>query len=286
MATLRELKKHLASIKMTGQLAGAMKTVSAAKFSRINRLLTDFAEYSNACDEIRERFGTLLNEVYPVKNAEAPKCIIVLGANRGLCGGYNIELYDFISEMLDEIKSSHLVVSGKHAIGFFSENGIKPAKEFIMHDVPSFDECRPMLEYVLELYNGGEISSVEIVYHQFENMLTRIPMRSVLLPLKSGLPDRSEVKSVSDDTIYVPDRITVLRSAAESCVSSDFFGKVIEAGAGYQAATLIAMRSAYDNAEESAASLETDISRQRQSEVTSNVIETAGGNIKREPENH
>ena len=74
----------------------------------------------------------------------------------------------------------------------------------------------------------------------------------------------------------------MLRAAAEASVRTEFISRVLEAGAGHQAATLTTMRSACDNAEETAAVLTADISHKRQSEVTSSVIETSGGNVRRE----
>jgi F-type H+-transporting ATPase subunit gamma len=82
----------------------------------------------------------------------------------------------------------------------------------------------------------------------------------------------------------VPDRDTVLKASADACVSADFYARVLEAAAGAQAATLVAMRTASDNADKNAAALEADISHRRQSEVTSGVIETAGGNAAKRPE--
>ena len=125
------------------------------------------------------------------------------------------------------------------------------------------------------LLRDGEISSVTVLWQRFVNMLTQVPDRFGLLPMKSsgGGTDAS-------DALFLPDRDTVLREAAQACVGADFYARVLEAGAGSQAATLVTMRSAYDNAEVTTAELTADISRLRQSEVTSSVIETSGGNLR------
>ncbi|MBQ3177490.1 MAG: F0F1 ATP synthase subunit gamma [Clostridia bacterium] len=273
MASLLELKKHLHSIRTTGQLAGAMKTVSAAKLSRLNGALQNFSGYQSLCTAMKERFGHDLSDMYPCRNPDAPRCFVVLGANRGLCGGYNMELYSHAESVLREASGSYLlIVTGRHAVNHFREAGYSIYKEHILPETLHYEDCMPLLGELLELYGSGTVSSVELLYQRFVNMLTQTPDTHRLLPLAAAGTD-----GAAPETLYVPDRETVLRSAAATCVNADFYTHILEAGAGNQAATLIAMRSAFDNAEASAATLESAISRQRQSEVTSSVIETAGG---------
>lgn len=103
-------------------------------------------------------------------------------------------------------------------------------------------------------------------------MLTRRPTAKKVLPMAGG--QGREHAAV----LLLPDRESVLKNAAVNCVDAVMYSAILSAAAGAQAATLVAMRSAYDNALESAAALETEISRKRQSEVTNSVLETASGN--------
>lgn len=275
MASLRELKKHLGSVKMTGQLAGAMKTVSAAKFSRIGSVLQRYAPYADACRSVMAQFGSALSEAYPCADSDAPICFVVLGSNRGLCGGYNAELLRFADACLAECERPYrLIVTGKTAIAHFRDAGAEIEQSFLLPDTAQYADCLPLVDCIRTLYTGGKISSVEIIGQKFVNMLTQTPTRTRLLPLTA-----EEDRCVQDDLLYVPDRDTFLRAAAETCLSSALYSHVLDACAGAQASTLMAMRSAYDNAEQSAAALETIISRKRQSEVTASVIETSGGSF-------
>jgi len=275
MASLQALKKHLNSIRMTGQLAGAMKTVSAVKLSRMNQTLQQFSAYDAICRQVMDTFGPALAEMFPCKNPGAPVCYVILGANRGLCGGYNIDLYNFIDLFLAKAPADRMLIAvGKHAISHLQDAGISPDKTFIFPDTVGHEECAVFMEEVLSLYREGKVSGVVILYQKFVNMLTQKPEAHVLLPL----PGQG---SVSSDTepFFVPDRETVLQNAASACVNADFYTRILESCAGYQASSLIAMRSAYDNAEASSAVLESAISRRRQSDVTASVIETSGGNM-------
>lgn len=273
MPSLRELKKHLKSIQMTGQLAGAMKTVSAAKFSRINAALDEYTRYEAVCRAMTEKFGFSLSAAYPCQNPDAPRCYVILGSNRGLCGGYNAELLNFCDGVLAKANREYtLIVSGKTAISHYHDRHMPIHREFVLPDAAAYEDCIPLLDCIMDLYRNGEVSSVTILYQKFVNMLTQKPTAYPLLPLAGAY-----TKTSREDILYVPDRETVLRSAARTCVNSAVYTHILEAGAGAQAATLMAMRSAYDNAEQSSAELESAISRKRQSEVTSSVIETSGG---------
>ena len=104
-------------------------------------------------------------------------------------------------------------------------------------------------------------------------MLHQTPRTRTLLPLcTDGVADRIET------TLFIPDEKTVLHAAALTCLGANAYATVLESAAGAQAATLMAMRTAYDNAAESKAELETAIGRRRQSDVTADVIETASEN--------
>ena len=284
MASLRELRKHLASVEMTGQMAGAMKTAAAVKFSRISAVMETFSVYAAACARLRDRFGDELGTVLPAENPAAPPCYVILGANRGLCGGYNIELYEYADSLLRDAGDFRLIVTGRHAAAHFRDRGTEPDAVFTLPDSPEPADAEPVLEAALTLYREGQVSSVVLVWQRFVNTLNQLPSSFVLLPVNTVREhsEAGETDFLRHPPLYVPDRTTVLHAAAEACVRTDFISRVLEAGAGHQAATLITMRSACDNAEETAAALTADISHKRQSEVTSSVIETSGGNARRE----
>lgn len=284
MASLRELRKHLASVEMTGQMAGAMKTAAAVKFSRISAVMETYSVYAAACARLRALFGSELGGAFPPADPDAPPCYVILGANRGLCGGYNIELYEYADRLLREAGDCRLIVVGRHAAAHYQERGAEPEAVFALPDSPAPADAEPVLEAALALWRGGRTSSVILVWQQFVNTLTQVPSSHVLLPLSAAAEPGGAEKAVygKQPPLFVPDRSTVLRAAAEACVRTDFLSRVLEASAGHQAATLTTMRSACDNAEETAAALTADISHKRQSEVTSSVIETSGGNARRE----
>lgn len=270
MAGLRELKSRLSSIETVGQLSGAMRTVSAAKYSQVGNVRSKFLAYGQACGALMETFGPELSEAIPQGNPDAPRCYVVIAGNRGLCGGYNVELMAYASALLGQEQGAYrLVTLGKKAESGMLEAGFQVEKAYCISDVPDFSECSSMFADLRQAYTAGEISSVCVIYQRFVNMLSQEPCTRQILPMgtDSGGSQR--------EILFLPDRQTLLREAALSCVDSALFSLVLEAAAGAQAATLVAMRSAYDNAQESILALETQISRKRQSDITASVIETS-----------
>ena len=98
MAALRELRKRLKSVRATGQLAGAMRTVAAAKFSRANAARTAGEPYAALCRELVALAGAPAPEEPAAGAAAGPRCAVVLSSNRGLCGGFNTELLTMFFE--------------------------------------------------------------------------------------------------------------------------------------------------------------------------------------------
>lgn len=252
-----------------------MKTVSSAKFSRVNAVYAAYAKYAAACDDIISSFGEALADALPCTSPDAPELVVVIASNRGLCGGFNSTLLAYADECFEEYKHSgreyRVVACGKIAAAYFAEHGVKTERDFVFSDVPAFDDCREFCEYLRNGFVNGEFSAVSFVYQHFKNMLTQIPTKKQLLPLGNSSVSSS---ASTDDVIYIPDRETVMKNACLSCVDCSIYSSVLDAATGAQAATMMAMREATDNVKDTIAALELEISRKRQSEVTSSVIET------------
>ena len=288
MPNSRELQKHLEGVKLTFQIAGAMKTASTVKFAKTGAALSAASPRTAACREIRNRFGGALSAAEPCVNPSAPKCFIILGTNRGLCGGYNHSLYEFADDVLAKAGSCRLIVVGRHAAaryrGISVRNGdhiLTDDSVFVIPDVPKWSDAAPVFDLAVSLYRAGEVSSVGIIGQKFVNALVQKPYVRQLLPIVPDIDADETGHTDSHDVIFMPDRETVLMSAASAVISAEFYSYILEAAAGAQAASLAAMRAASDSAEKTAAKLESDISRLRQSEITSGVIEVAGGNAGR-----
>lgn len=297
MASMRELKNRLRSVNTTRQLAGAMRTVSSAKYSRLTSLLEKNAPYAEACREAVRGIGCAgLFSAFRKSGAESgdkpndasvfegsgqslgPVFVLISG-NRGLCGGYNHELFGFFnSEVLKKQASPALVVCGRMAEEYLKEKGISPLASFPAGDVPTFDEASALAEYLVELYSGGGCESVSFVCQRFFSMVKQSPGIVPFLPQEredeAGTEDEGHGRSV-EPMLYIPDEASVRGELVMRSLKAEVYLMLLRCAAGAQAATVMAMRSAYDNAGSSARLLETAINRKRQTEVTQSVLETS-----------
>ncbi len=271
MASLRELRKRLRSIRSTQQLADAMRTAATAKYAKVNRIRADFGPYAAACRDILALMDPsgIVRETDSVEKRDA---VVVFSGNRGLCGGFNAELLRFLDEELSGMNDPLLLVCGKKAAARLREQGWV-FEEFLLPDAPVYPDIKPLLNRVQALYVSGQVERVFAVYQHYKNTLTQIPALLRLLPEAEDSLVRDKVSP-----LFFPDRETVGTQLAVSCLEAQVFELALENASGAQAATLVAMRSAGDNASSTAAELETIINRRRQAEVTASVIETASGN--------
>ena len=274
MASLQELRKRLRTIKATGQMAGAMRTAATAKYARVSRERDNFSPFAEACSRILSDMGGvgIPRNTTEIRHRDA---LIIISSNRGMCGGFNSDFFRFVNGYLDSPREEApiLFVCGKKACAMFREREWN-VEEFPVSDVPSFEEILPVCRKAREMYVDGQVERVIVLYQSYKNMMTQIPTERQILP------ETNDSRNIAEsDLLFLPDRETIGDRMATFCYESSVFHLFLDNAAGAQAATLLAMRSACDNAEESAAKLELLINRRRQAEVTARVIETASGNL-------
>lgn len=271
MATLQELKKKLRGIRSTEKLTKAMKTVSGAKHSKLNRLFGSYSNYADNCISLYKSYESEINGYLPEASASAPSALFVFSSNKGMCGGFNAEIFSFALEKIKELPESTLIFPcGKKAIAFFTERKIPFEKGFVFSDTPSSSEAQEFLNEILRQRENGKISSIYMIYPEYKNVMTQLPVMTELFSVKC-----SSENGTDEDTLFIPDKETVMKTVSDKIIFSAVYGIIIETALGAQASTLTTMRSAYDTAVSYSAMLETQINRKRQSEVTADVIETS-----------
>ena len=272
MASLQTLKKRLKSIRSTGQLAGAMRTAATAKYAKLVRTREAFTPYAEACRALRSLLGGA-GLSRKAETAEPRDCIVLLSGNRGMCGGFHAETFRLFEETLAGRKAPMLIAAGKKAAARLREREL-PFEEFAVSDVPTYGESRALSGRIREIYQNDEAARVFFVRQSFRNMLIQTPVTERVLP-----GEEEDGGAADGGLYYFPDRESIAGELSVRCFDALVYELLLENAAGAQAATLLAMRSAYDNAQTAASELEIQINRRRQAEVTSGVIETASGNI-------
>ncbi len=201
---------------------------------------------------------------------------IIIGHNKGLCGSFNSELHSYADEYMAKHGNGKLYVCGKCAIAYF-EGKATVDGTFVLSDIPKAEQCKPLFEQLINALMS-ERATVTLIYQQFINTLTQTPAVKILNPpAKLNYTIKGRKNTEVHDILCVPDRMTV-----ETCIQRKFYETilhklVLESALSAQSATLTAMRTAYDNAVETAETLENEINKTRQRAVTTGVLETAFG---------
>ena len=280
MANLQSLKKRLKSIKATAEMAEAMRTVATVKLSKVNRAMSEFQAYSDACIETIETIG---DRGFPRSSDIISKrnCYVLLSSNRGFCGSFNNEvLRKFKEEISNNQEKPMIIVFGKKAWKFCADNSIE-ADEREMNDVPLYSDAEKLTSELLNLYTSGAVNNVFIISQRYVNMMTRKAAKWQILPHADTLENINR----NTKPLYLPDYETVGDRPAIYSLIGRVYKIMLSHASALHAATLVAMRSACDNADESSAKLETMINRVRQAQVTNSVIETSSGMAMRYMEN-
>ena len=262
MPTLRELQKRLKSAETIKQLAGAMRTAATAKYMKASSRLAAYSAYAEALAAVRGE-----EKVSVQDSVDSEKVFLLLSGNHGLCGGYHQELFGFFLGRLKGVGPFRVITVGKRARDFCRDKSLPVLKDIPVSDIPSFAEAKELADLVSSL----GVSRIEVVYQRFENMLKQFPTEESLV-----LPSACANKEGEDgEVLFVPDGETVTAELGSLMLSANVYRLLLSAAAGVQGATVIAMRSAFDNACGSIRALETRINRLRQAAVTAGVLETS-----------
>lgn len=270
MPAVSGLKKKLKSVRAAGRLSKAMKTVATVKFSKLSTLFKNYSFYAEEYKKLCRSPDA--EKVGAITKADA---VVVLGANKNLCGSFNNELVSYFREKFPpEALPDHFFVCGEALAGILAENGYegKIEKKFVFDDVPAFSECEELCEALSALAAKKKDLRVTFVRPFYKNTLIQTPGTEVLIPDPGG--DLAGTK----DVLLIPDGATVREEVIGKCFRAALYGAVLETALGAQAATLMAMRSAYDTAKEYGEAIEGELQRRRQQDVTADVIETASEN--------
>lgn len=282
MATLREIRKRIASVKNTEQITKAMYMVSAAKLRRAQEGAENSRPFSHALSStisslvsrIEKKDHPLLIPREEVKNAE----VVVFTSDRGLCGGYNANLIRtaeaFIKENHDHYERIDVSVVGKKAAQYFKRRKRPVRKETtnLLRSV-GFEMARQIADDLTGRYLSGEVDAIFLVHAVFQSALTQRPAVVKLLPfeIESG---EGEAKI---DYIYEPSAREILDVLLPRQVRTLVWSAMLEAVASEHGARMTAMDSASSNAADMINRLTLQFNRARQAAITKELMEIIGG---------
>ena len=287
MASLKEIRAKVASIKSTQKITRAMQMVAASKMRRAQERMQLGRPYA---DSMRRVVSHLVKaspdykHPYLVPRAVNRVGYIVVSSDRGLAGGLNINLFKKLMQHVKQQKSqsveTRFAVIGQKGVSFFKTfGGTVIAAETLYGDNPCFEQLSVPVQVMLDAYNRGEIDEIYLVYNEFVNAMTQNPSVQRLLPIaaESLVDETMANREYSWDYIYEPTTKELLDGLMGRYVESIVYQGVVENIASEQSARMVAMKAATDNAGNLINELQLVYNKLRQAAITREISEIVGG---------
>ena len=282
MASGKEIKGKIGSIKNTQKITSAMEMMAASKIKKAQDRMASGRPYAqNMLKVIGHIANGNLEYRHPYMEAREVKRVgyIVVSTDRGLCGGLNSNLFKKVAKDVKAQRDNGVEVAfaalGSKAVGFFSRfGGSVLAAESGLGDKPSVSDVVGVVRVMLDAYDKGELDQVNLVFNHFASTMVQEPVINQLLPLP-----KSENESVQHrwDYIYEPDPREILETLMVRYIESQVYQGVVENVASEQAARMVAMKAATDNAGNLIDELQLVYNKARQAAITQEISEIVGG---------
>ncbi|MCW9024233.1 MAG: F0F1 ATP synthase subunit gamma [Gammaproteobacteria bacterium] len=283
MASGKEIRTQIKSIKNTQKITRAMEMVAASKMRKAQDRMQASRPYANKMHNVIHHLAYAHPEYqHPyLLQRENPQRIgyIIISSDRGLCGGLNNNLFkETLADMRqwrDQGCEIDLCTIGQKSSQFFKRFGSMKAQATHLGDAPGIADLIGTVKVMLDAYDNGEIDRLFIVYNEFVNTMTQKPIVEQLMPV---VPAKEEKELAYHwDYIYEPDAKVVLDGLMVRYIESLVYQGVVENIACEMAARMVAMKSASDNAGDLIGDLELAYNKARQAAITQELSEIVAG---------
>ena len=284
MASLKAIRRRIASVKSTQQITRAMKLIAAARLRRAQEALMAARPYSEALTRVAD---SLLNaegvDLAPAENAKKSALVAVIAADRGLCGGYNTNIVRLGEEVRSRLEDDGFAVQ-YYAVGKKSAEHYKRSKAPIavesVNNLPrlaTIELARTIGARMLADFQSGAISEASIVYTRFKSALTQTPIYERLLPVPAQEKKPGDETAASADYLIEPSPRELIPVVVRSYLEASVFHALLEAEASENGAKMTAMDSATNNASEMIEAYTLEMNRARQAQITKELMDIVGG---------
>ncbi|MDN5347034.1 MAG: F-type H+-transporting ATPase subunit gamma [Clostridia bacterium] len=279
MPSMRDLKRRIRSIQNTQHITRAMKMVAAAKLRKAQERVVAARPYADKLVEVIGRLAPTADmEGQPLlATREVKKSgYVLITADRGLCGGYNANLIRFTQEKLAvEKRPVALVTVGRKGRDFFRRREVEIVRAYTdIGDEPDMFQARELARHLMDLFLGGSLDEINLIYTRFYSAIRQVPMTQRLLPVVSPAGKEAEAPG---EYLYEPSPATVLGALLPRYVEVQVYRALLEAKASEHGARMTAMDNATENAAEMIAKLTLDFNRARQAAITREISEIVSG---------
>lgn len=279
----REIKRKIRSVNSTMQITKAMELVSTAKLKRSRDRMDITKPYFETVKEavqdvmgadksIRSRY------VQPKELSKGKTLYIVITSDRGLCGGYNVNVIKKALELSKQDEVSKFLVVGRKALDAFTRLKLDVIDQFLyISEKPEYADAIQIRKIAMDLFHKGDVDKVKLIYTRFASTISQVATEIQLLPVSKEEKESIEEEDSPEFVNYEPSPEAVLNFIIPKYVESTIFGGLIESSASEQAARRLAMESATDNAEAIIEELVLSFNQARQAAITQEISEIVGG---------
>jgi len=286
MPSTKEIRGRIKSVKNTSQITRAMQLVAASKMKKAQDAALAGRSYAVLLAEILSSVaGQEAAQEHPLlaKRTVKRRGILLVGTDKGLCGPLNSNLFKKVMEV--EGEASYITI-GRKATQFISRTKRPLLADFPLSDKVTYAEVRAVVNYMLELYEEGQIDTIEILYSAFVNTLVQHPTLLRIVPLHDLDSLIEEVKerfkiSLSDTSnderefIFEPNAAEILHELPALYVKQLIYQSLLGSKASEHSARMVAMKAATDNAKNLVDDLTLEYNKARQAAITQEILEIA-----------
>ena len=314
MASLRELRNRIRSVNSTKKITKAQELIATSRITKAQARVAASEPYATEIHEVMERLASASSLDHPMlheRENSKRAAVLVVSSDRGMCGGYNYNVFKKAAELEKLLEESGYevgrYVTGNKAVGYYNFRGGKIAGAWTgFSQDPTWDQTHHVRHHLIDGFLAGSdgtaqyrdgltsaegepiqgFDSVHIVYTDFESMLTQTPRVHQLLPIEpvivpaeirqgDGILDK--VENPEPDYAFEPDADTLMDALLPKYVSRSLFALLLESSASESASRRNAMKSATDNATELVKDLSRVANQARQAQITQEITEIVGG---------
>lgn len=298
MASLKEVKTRINSVKSTRKITSAMKMVASAKLHKAQGTIENMLPYQKKLNKILTNFlsADLPIESPYVQEREVKRvAIVVFSSNTSLCGAFNANVIKMMMQTIGEFRTlgqDNILIFpvGKKVDEAAKRMGFKPQEvSSTLSDKPTYQEAAELAHRLMDLYVAGEVDRVEIIYHHFKSMGVQILLRETYLPInltnvvsEEDRENEEEVQEneIANDYIIEPNAEELIASLIPTVLSQKIFTAAVDSNASEHAARTLAMQVATDNANELIQDLTKQYNKSRQQAITNELLDIVGGSMK------
>ena len=298
MASLKEVKTRINSVKSTRKITSAMKMVASAKLHKAQGAIENMLPYQKKLNKILTNFlsADLPIESPYVQEREVKRvAIVVFSSNTSLCGAFNANVIKMMMQTIGEFRTlgqDNILrfPVGKKVDEAAKRMGFKPQEVSpTLSDKPTYQEAAELAHRLMDLYVAGEVDRVEIIYHHFKSMGVQILLRETYLPInltnvvsEEDRENKEEVQEneIANDYIIEPNAEELIASLIPTVLSQKIFTAAVDSNASEHAARTLAMQVATDNANELIQDLTKQYNKSRQQAITNELLDIVGGSMK------